>query len=372
MAGELTTTNYGWTKPTVGASTDAWGGYINADLDGIDSVVHGVQTSIRGDNRIINGDMRIDQRNNGASGTANGYTVDRWLYSANQTGKGTWGRSSPGPSGFPYYLFFNSSSAYASVAGDNFGFFQRIEADMASDFAWGSSSAQPVTLSFWANSSQTGTFGGAIQNQPSPATRSYPFSFSLTANVWTKIVITIPGDTAGTWVMSGNAAGILLVFDLGSGSTLRGPANAWASANYWGVTGAVSLVATNGAGIEITGVKLEVGSVATPFNRQSPAKTMADCQRYYQKLGGVTSNDFLVQGYVGAASQAICQVNSYYIMRAAPSATVIGSFSGANVTGVTIVPGLQTMSVQITGTAAGFVSWGNTSTSAYITLTAEL
>ena len=44
--GELTTANFGWVKPTVGASDDAWGGYINADLDGIDSTVYGIQSSI--------------------------------------------------------------------------------------------------------------------------------------------------------------------------------------------------------------------------------------------------------------------------------------------------------------------------------------
>ena len=92
MAGELTTANYGWIKPTVDGSDDAWGGYINTDLDGIDSTVKGVSTVanaaypasnpggyqtaaqvasvVIGDNRLINGDMRIDQRNNGASGTA--------------------------------------------------------------------------------------------------------------------------------------------------------------------------------------------------------------------------------------------------------------------------------------------------------------
>ena len=43
-AGELVTANYGWTKPTVGSSDDQWGGYLNADLDGIDSVVHGIDT----------------------------------------------------------------------------------------------------------------------------------------------------------------------------------------------------------------------------------------------------------------------------------------------------------------------------------------
>ena len=116
------TANYGWLKPAVGASVDVWGGDINADLDGIDSVVHGIQTSVpaastttpnmdgtaavgtgttwaradhvhptdtsrasvaavaalplaMNDNRIINGDMRIDQRNNGAAVTANGFFV---------------------------------------------------------------------------------------------------------------------------------------------------------------------------------------------------------------------------------------------------------------------------------------------------------
>ena len=71
---------------------------------------------------------------------------------------------------------------------------------------------------------------------------SYPFTFRSVASRWTKIVITIPGDTGGTWVMSGNAGWVHVTFDLGSGSTFRGPANAWAAANYIGVTGAVSLV----------------------------------------------------------------------------------------------------------------------------------
>ena len=136
--------NYGWEKPTVGGDQDVWGGELNATLDGIDSVVHGIDTrppyslppasttvlggvkvdgtSVRaagdgtistvlvpmGDNRIINGDMRIDQRNNGASGTANAYPVDRWNF-GNVVGHGTWGRnigSLASAPGFPYYLGF--------------------------------------------------------------------------------------------------------------------------------------------------------------------------------------------------------------------------------------------------------------------------
>ena len=98
----------------------------------------------------------------------------------------------------------------------------------------------------------------------------------------TKIVDTIPGDTSGTWVMSGNGGGVGLHFDLGAGATWRGTAGAWVNGNLIGATGAVNVVATNAATFYVTGVKLEIGSVATPFNRQSLAKSMADCQRYYE------------------------------------------------------------------------------------------
>ena len=238
-----------------------------------------------GDNRLINGDMRIDQRNGGASGTGNAnYTVDRWAYYSNQASKGAWQQGSSTVPGFPYCLKFTSSSAYASVAADYFEFAQSIEADMIPDFAWGTANAQPVTLSFWVLSSKTGTFSGSVQNYA--ATRSYPFSYSVpAASTWTRIVVTIPGDTAGTWVLTGNAGSVIVVFDLGSGSNYRGSANTWASAGYTGATGTVSVVATNGATFYVTGVKLEIGSVATPYPRQSLAKSMADCQRYYE-VGG--------------------------------------------------------------------------------------
>ena len=285
-------------------------------------------TTAMGDNRIINGDMRIDQRNNGASGTAiNVYTIDRWEYFASQTAKGTLGRNLnaiAGPIGFPYYFGFQSSSAYTPLTADYFVLAQAFEADMVSDFAWGTANAQSVTLSFWARSSLTGTFGGVIQNYA--ATRSYPFSFSLpTANTWTKIALTIPGDTAGTWVMSGNAGSMYVQFDFGSGTTTRGPAGAWASAGYSGATGDVSVVATNAATFYVTGVKLEIGSLATPYNRQSLAKSLADCQRYYQRVSA--------SGRFGAnaASQNFDCTVSYQTMRAAPTVALVTAGTSANV-----------------------------------------
>ena len=148
--------------------------------------------------------------------------------------------------------------------------------------------------------------------------RSYPFTFSIpVAATWTKISVTIPGDTGGTWAMSGNAGAMNVRFDLGSGSTYRAPANAWASGNYRGATGAVSLVAINSAALYLTGVKLEIGSVATPFNRQSLAKSMADCQRYFQWA------PLNVGGYAQAAAQTIVYPVTWPTMRASPTISAV-------------------------------------------------
>jgi hypothetical protein len=234
-------------------------------------------------NRIINGDMRIDQRNAGASITS-GFPVDRWSIGASQASKFTAQQNGGGgtpPAGFTNYLGMTSSSAYSVTSTDYFFVFQGVEGLNTSDLAWGSASASSVTLSFRVYSSLTGTFGGAIKN--GSANRSYPFSFTVSsANTWTTISITIPGDTSGTWATDNSAWGYV-AFGLGSGSTRLGTANAWAGANYDAPTGSVSVVGTSGATFYITGVQLEEGNAATAFERRPYGTELALCQRYYEK-----------------------------------------------------------------------------------------
>jgi hypothetical protein len=231
-------------------------------------------------NRIINGDMRIDQRNAGASAAnINGYGLDRWT-SFNVANSFSMQRSTVAPAGFTNSLLLTTTTSATPAAADYRYLSQLIEGFNVADLAYGTASAVTIALSFWVRSSLTGTFSGALKN--SAENRSYPFTFSVSsANTFEYKTITIPGDTSGTW-LADSGIGLRVVFDLGSGSNRKGTAGAWAGVNADGATGAVNLVATNGATFYITGVQLEPGTVATPFERRSYGQELALCQRYYE------------------------------------------------------------------------------------------
>jgi hypothetical protein len=260
------------------AITDASGGNT-ATINGQTPT----ESNMAGRNRIINGDMRIDQRNAGASVTPNNsFTLDRWLFTNTQTSKVNIQQSSVAPSGFSNSLLVTSTSAYSVSAGDTFLITQIIEGFNIADLAWGSADAKPITISFWVRSSITGTTGGALMN--SADNRNYVFSYTINlANTWEYKTVTIAGDTSGTW-LTGNNRGISVRFGLGSGSTFSGAVGTWSSSNYVQPTGSVSVVGTNGATFYITGVQLEAGSVATPFERRQYGQELALCQRYYYKI----------------------------------------------------------------------------------------
>ena len=281
-------------------------------------------------NRIINGDMRIDQRNAGAAtaNTINGYTVDRWIVGQTVTGKLIAQRNAGSvtpPSGYTNYLGVTSQSAYSVLSSDIYRIYQLVEGFSVADLAWGTASAQTVTLSFWVRSSLTGTFGGAIGT--SAGSRTYVFTYTISAaNTWEQKTITIPGDTSGTYPTD-NTASIAVQWGLGVGSTFSGTAGSWTGSALVSATGAVSVVATNGATFYLTGVQLEVGTVATPFERRDYGRELILCQRYCQKsyptttapgttsIGGYAANGGLANGTFNARSSIRFAVE----MRSAPT-----------------------------------------------------
>jgi hypothetical protein len=238
-------------------------------------------------NRIINGAMTIDQRNAGASvNPQTSYTLDRWIGFASQSGKYSVqqnaGSVTP-PVGFVNYLGVTSSSSYSLISTDFFNLCQPIEGYNMADLNWGSANAKTVTLSFWVRSSLTGNFGGSIRNNAYD--RTYLFSYTISsANTWEQKSITVTGCTDGTWLTT-NGQGIQLVFSLGNGSNLQGgSAGSWlTSSDYLSPTGSTSVVGTNGATFYLTGVQLEEGTAASPFENRLYGTELALCQRYYQQ-----------------------------------------------------------------------------------------
>jgi len=246
-------------------------------------------------NRIINGDMRIDQRNAGSNVSVNDaapfYAVDRFEMQA-QSGDGVFDaeRSTTAPDGFTNSLKITVTTADASIgATQSYMVRQKIEGFNVGDLDFGSSSAKTITLSFYVRSSNTGTFGGAIIN--GGFDRSYPFSYDISSvDTWEQKTITISGDTTGTWA-TGNTSGMVVSFSLGAGSSRVGTAGAWAGSNYQGATGQVNPISTLNATWFVTGVQLEVGSVATPFERRPFGAELALCQRYLPAFRATSTED---------------------------------------------------------------------------------
>jgi hypothetical protein len=251
-------------------------------------------------NRIINGNMVIDQRATAITlNTAGTFMTDRWCQNNGGSAVMTGARSTNGPTGLTQSsLLITTTTGSAPSAGNLVDIFQPIEGYNIADLAYGTASAQTTTVSFWVKSSLTGTFCVAYGN--ASGNRSYVTTYTInSANTWEYKTVTITGDTTGTWGTT-NGVGLNLFFDIGSGSNYNTTANAWASGFYTRVSGAISLSATTGATWQVTGVQLEVGTVATSFDYRPYGTEFQLCQRYFYKnicaTGGTNSTPLTPMG----------------------------------------------------------------------------
>ena len=277
-------------------------------------------------NRIINGNMAVNQRNvsvNAVTGTQN-FVQDRWFSNVTQNSIVTLSASSSVPGGFTTAISVLTNPA-TIAAGDYFNINQKIEGLNVGELQWGTASAKTVTLSFWFYSSVTGTFSGSIQN--SAADRSYVFAFSIpTANTWTYSTITIPGDTTGTWLKT-TGVGLVLSISLGTGATYQNTSGSWYAGNYLAAAGSATLSNSTNSTFRLTGVQLEVGSIATPYEFQIYSDQLAQCQRYLPAWNYTASTIVFGLGQCNTTTQARIHMPFKVSTRVAPTGISIPAIS---------------------------------------------
>jgi len=231
-------------------------------------------------NLIINGAMQVNQRNSDTAITS-GWACDRWNAADNQNGmtRQRNGGSYTKPAGFQNYLRYIVTTAKTKGATDYSVIYQPIEAYNIQPLKWGTSAAESATFSFVSRSNVTGTFGGSIQNHD--GSMCYPFTYTIAAaDTWEEQVVVIDGPTSGTWNHD-NGRGVTVNFGMGVGSTYSRPAGSWTTDYTFTATGAADITGTLNNYLAVTGIQLEVGDTATPFEHRSYGQELALCQRYY-------------------------------------------------------------------------------------------
>lgn len=308
-------------------------------------------------NLIINGAMQVAQR--GTSSTADGYTtVDRWRPASLNTDQlaHTYSQSTDAPSGFSSSFKANVDTAETTLdADESWKFEQRFEGQDLQRLEKGTSDAKPLTVSFWVKSSTTGTYICELDDRDN--TRAYSQAYTIdSADTWEYKTLTYTGDTTGT-LDNDNEQSFRLTFVLAAGSNFTSGTltTGWASrvdANRF--VGQTNLAASVNNYWQITGVQLEVGDTATPFEHRSYGQELALCQRYYNY---VTGNDICALGYkYMAASRTNSTLGSFTFptqMRSVPSAATLSAPTYENCSGVTLSVTERGVSFRVDVSSAG-------------------
>ena len=285
---------------------------------------------LTGRNMVINGGMTISQRGTSFSSVANvSYTLDRMQWYDTGAGVVDISQSTDTPNGnFYNSLKIDVTTADTSdnlAAGDLYNIIHQIEGYNIAHLGWGTSDAKTVTLSFHIKSPKTGTHSVTLRNSDQTRTRVEEFTVSA-ANTWEKKTITIPGDTSGTWQAT-TSAGIQLIFPLAAGSTFHAASTvgSWGtdsnnSGNIYASPNQVNCMDDAANNWYITGIQLEVGQAATPFEHEDVGTTLEKCQRYYEEWGG--EDAYQPFGYFEGTGTVGYSVLQFTEKRDAPTVTV--------------------------------------------------
>ena len=280
---------------------------------------------LTGRNLIINGAMQVAQRGTSSTSAGGYYTVDRIYWAKNSTTElaVTTSQSTEAPEGFSNSWRVQVTTAEtAQAAGELVYFLYQGEGQDFQHLKYGTSNAEKVTLSFWVRSSVTGTY--SVLFYLTDDTRACTHTYTVnTANTWEHKTITVDGDTTGV-IDNDNGSGFALYFTLSAGSSSKGTGstsfNAYTGTDF-ADSNQVNFAAQTG-NYYITGIQLEVGDKATPFEHRSFGDELARCQRYfYQVVGGeetgLNKNICNISFYQAGYAQGV--VPTPTSMRATPS-----------------------------------------------------
>jgi len=295
-------------------------------------------------NVIINGSQQVAQRATSVAdvGGSQGYfCTDRFKSTLSGTAaRYTVSQDSDAPAGFSKALKYDVTTADTSVAADEFhAISYRAEGQDISHFEWGTSDAKKCTFSFYAKATAAQTVVVNFVRATSGTSRSVSKAFSITTS-YQRFTFTLPADTGGSAQVETNAEGLAIHIGFGGGSNFTGGTinETWEDiTNNKRFAGVGNLASSTDNNFFITGIQLEVGSQATPFEHRSFGEELALCQRYYYKSMDGSPADNIPNtdntssnGHLGIAMYSTTSGRLPYFkhpvqMRADPSVTVYSS-----------------------------------------------
>lgn len=276
-------------------------------------------------NIVYNGEMKVAQRSASVTGigaTSGYFTLDRWYMFLQATaGRLTMAQVADGPPGFANCMKLTTTTADTSIAaGERLQLLQVFEGQDLQQLKKGTSSAEAVTVSFYVKANAAALY--VCELLDSDGSRMNTQSFAVTTD-WNRIELTFVGDTASA-IVDDNTASLYLSIWLHGGSTFTGgtfASNTWAAstaANRFAVANRTSIFDATSRTFFITGVQMELGSIATDFESRSFSEELALCQRYYEK-----SYDYDVA--VGATTYVGIQVAGGDAARTAGTSHISGN-----------------------------------------------
>jgi hypothetical protein len=284
-------------------------------------------SSLSNRNLIINGAMQVAQRGTSVTGVTSGAyrTCDRFMFSPfGPAGTWTVTQSTDAPDGFSNSFRIDCTTADASLGASDFVIVEtKIEAQNLQHLMYGDSSAKTVTASFYVKSNKTGTY--VLELRQPDSGRLYSKTYTVdAANTWEYKTLTFPGDVSGT-INNDNGTGLAMNFWCAAGTTYSSGTigTSWHTTSANRAAGVVNLADSTDNDWSITGVQLEVGEQATPFEHRSYADELRRCHRYFQYIESFTFTNSVTSDYNGT------RFTRLQPMRVAPTDTIISTATEA-------------------------------------------